>query len=233
MTFICEILITMVNLSAIIIRPRSETRKHHLRGRRILLAPMVAMLCSSNLAQAVEAQPYYAGKNITMLISTSPGRSARSRHILRDEVRLTGQILPEMAHHQPSSDTGCGVSFLVQQGPMKSRLLPQTVPTIYELVPASAKSTLNLVDVMVAYTDFDRPFATAPGVPRQTVELLRQAFEKMLADANFVAEAKKLVDWDGASFLTGADLQKRIETTVSQPPEEVIKRIKEILKETE
>jgi len=122
------------------------------------------------------------------------------------------------------------VSFLVQQGPVKSRLLPQTVPTVYELAPASAKSTLNLMDIMAAYTDFDRPFATAPGVPRQTVELLRQGFEKMLADANFVAEAKKLVDWDGASFLTGADLQKRIEVTVSQPPE-LTKRIKEILQE--
>ena len=73
MTFICEILITMVNLSAIIIRPRSETRKHHLRGRQILLGATVAILCLSNLAQAFEAQPYYAGKNITMLISTSPG----------------------------------------------------------------------------------------------------------------------------------------------------------------
>src|SRR6476620_6077755 len=122
------------------------------------------------------------------------------------------------------------VSFLVQQGPVKSRLLPQTVPTVYELAPASAKSTLNLMDIMAAYTDFDRPFATAPGVPRQTVELLRQGFEKMLADANFVAEAKKLVDWDGASFLTGADLQKRIEVTVSQPPE-LTKRITEILQE--
>jgi tripartite-type tricarboxylate transporter receptor subunit TctC len=104
------------------------------------------------------------------------------------------------------------------------------VPKVYELAPPSAKSTLNLMDIMAAYTDFDRPFATAPGVPRQTVELLRQGFEKMLADANFVAEAKKLVDWDGASFLTGADLQKRIEVTVSQPPE-VTKRIKEILQE--
>ena len=88
------------------------------------------------------------------------------------------------------------------------------------------------MDIMVAYTDFDRPFATAPGAPNETIDLLRQAFQKMLADAAFVAEAKKLVDWDGASFLTGADLQKRIETTVSQPPE-VIRRIKEILKETE
>jgi len=124
------------------------------------------------------------------------------------------------------------VSFLVQQGPVKSRLLPQTVPTVYELAPASAKSSLNLMDIMVAYTDFDRPFATGPGVPRQTVELLRQGFEKMLTDANFVSEAKKLVDWDGTSYLTGADLQKRIEKTVTQPPE-VINRIKQILKESE
>jgi len=124
------------------------------------------------------------------------------------------------------------VSFLVQQGPVKSRLLPQTVPTVYELAPASAKSSLNLMDIMVAYTDFDRPFATGPGVPRQTVELLRQGFEKMLTDVNFVSEAKKLLDWDGASFLSGADLQKRIEKTVTQPPE-VINRIKQILKESE
>jgi len=54
----------------------------------------------------------------------------------------------------------------------------------------------------------------------------------MLTDANFVSEAKKLVDWDGASFLSGADLQKRIEKTVTQPPE-VINRIKQILKESE
>ena len=60
---------------------------------------------------------------------------------------------------------------------------------------------------------------------------LREAFEKMLADPNFVAEAKKLVDWDGSSYLSGAELQKKIETTVTQPPE-VIKRIKEILKES-
>jgi len=53
----------------------------------------------------------------------------------------------------------------------------------------------------------------------------------MLADPNFVAEAKKLVDWDGTSYLNGPELQKKIETTVTQPPE-VIKRIKEILKES-
>ena len=54
----------------------------------------------------------------------------------------------------------------------------------------------------------------------------------MLADSSFQQEAKKLVDWDGASFFSGADLQKKIERTVSQPPA-VIKRIKEILAESD
>src|SRR5207344_328763 len=114
------------------------------------------------------------------------------------------------------------------QGPAKSRVLPQTTPTVYELAPASAKSTLNLMDVMLAYTDFDRPFAAPPDVPTDRLQILREAFAKMLADPNFIAEARKLVDWDGSSYLSGAELQKKIEATVTQPPE-VIKRIKEIL----
>jgi hypothetical protein len=32
--------------------------------------------------------------------------------------------------------------------------------------------------LMVAYTDFDRPFATAPGVPPERVEILREASGK-------------------------------------------------------
>ena len=66
------------------------------------------------------------------------------------------------------------------------------------MAPAGAKGTLSLMDIMVAYTDFDRPFATSPGVPRERVQILRDAFEKMLADLSFLTEAKKLVDWDGA-----------------------------------
>jgi hypothetical protein len=52
----------------------------------------------------------------------------------------------------------------------------------------------------------------------------------MLKDAEFAAEAKKLLDWDGNSYLTGEQLQKRIAATVTQPPE-VIKQIKQILEE--
>jgi tripartite-type tricarboxylate transporter receptor subunit TctC len=68
-------------------------------------------------------------------------------------------------------------------------------------------------------------------VPKERLQILRDGFDKMLADPNFISEAKKLVDWDGMSKLSGADLQKRIDKTVTQPPE-IIKGIKEILKES-
>jgi hypothetical protein len=122
------------------------------------------------------------------------------------------------------------MTFVVQQGPAKSRLLPAHTPTVYDLAPANAKATLSLMDVMLAFTDFDRPFAAPPGVPAERLRILRAGFERMLTDPGFVSEAKKLVDWDGTSYLNGADLQKKLDNTVTQPAD-VIKRIKEILKE--
>jgi tripartite-type tricarboxylate transporter receptor subunit TctC len=119
------------------------------------------------------------------------------------------------------------MTFIVQQGPKKSRVLPQDLPTVDELATPQAKPVLNLMDVMLAYTEFDRPFAAPPGTAMDHLRILREAFLKMLADPGFIADAKKLVDWDG-SFMNGEQLQKRIERAVTQPPE-VIKRIKEIL----
>jgi tripartite-type tricarboxylate transporter receptor subunit TctC len=122
------------------------------------------------------------------------------------------------------------VTFILQQGPEKSHLLPP-VPTVFELATPEAKPTVNLMSVMLAYTDFDRPYAAPPGVSKERLQILRESFERMLRDADFAAEAKRLLDWDGKTYLTGEQLQKKIETTVTQPPD-VIKRIKEILEES-
>jgi hypothetical protein len=53
----------------------------------------------------------------------------------------------------------------------------------------------------------------------------------MLKDKDFIAEGKKLLDWDGRSYMTGEQLQKKIETVMNQPPA-VIKRIKGILSDS-
>lgn len=121
------------------------------------------------------------------------------------------------------------VTFVLQQGPEKSVLLPP-VPTVAELARPEAKPYLDLMNVMLAYTEFDRPFAGPPGIPNERLQILRESFERMLKDAEFAAEAKKLVDWDGATYLSGEQLQKKMIATVTQPPE-VIKRVKEILAE--
>ena len=121
------------------------------------------------------------------------------------------------------------VTFVVQQGPEKSRLLPP-VPTVAELAPPEGAPFVSLMNVMLAYTEFDRPYAAPPGVPKERLQILREGFERMLKDPEFGAEAKKQLDWDGATFLSGEDLRKKIEATVTQPPD-VIKRVKEVLAE--
>ena len=40
-------------------------------------------------------------------------------------------------------------------------------------------------------SDIGRPLATTPGVPKERVAALRAAFHKTIADAGFLAEAKK------------------------------------------
>jgi tripartite-type tricarboxylate transporter receptor subunit TctC len=122
------------------------------------------------------------------------------------------------------------VTFVIQQGPEKSALLPP-VPTVAELASPESKSLVNLMDVMLAYTEFDRPFAAPPGVPKERLQILRESFERMLKDGEFGAEAKKLLDWDGKTYMSGGQLEKKIEATVTQPPE-VIKRVKEVLEES-
>jgi tripartite-type tricarboxylate transporter receptor subunit TctC len=122
------------------------------------------------------------------------------------------------------------VTFVVQQGPDKSALLPP-VPTVAELARPEAKPYLDLMNVMLAYTEFDRPFAAPPGVPKERLQILREGFERMLKDGEFAAEAKKLLDWDGVTYLGGEQLQKKMIVTITQSPE-VIKRVKAILAES-
>jgi len=61
-----------MNLFCASIRPQLQNNGQA-SIRKVLLGALLSIFCADDPARAVEAPAYYAGKNITMLISTSPG----------------------------------------------------------------------------------------------------------------------------------------------------------------
>jgi tripartite-type tricarboxylate transporter receptor subunit TctC len=55
---------------------------------------------------------------------------------------------------------------------------------------------------------FARPFVLSPGVPKEQVQILRNAFEETLKDKDFLAETEKMKL--GLNPLTGGDLEKTV-----------------------
>ncbi len=101
-------------------------------------------------------------------------------------------------------------------------------PTIYELfdeykTPANSR---RVAQVMVAAGEFGRPMLAAPGTPPERVKILREAYLKVLKDAEVLAEAKKgRMDVEVTS---GDELQALAKEVIEQPPE-VIERVKKLL----
>lgn len=118
------------------------------------------------------------------------------------------------------------MTLVLQQGPQREPDFPRT-PTLYELSPASARSVLEVADVLFGYSQFDRPFATSPDVPKDKLEILRQAFLATTADPAYQNEAKKL-GFD-TRHISGQELESVFQKLLSPSPE-VHTKLKKILK---
>jgi len=74
--------------------------------------------------------------------------------------------------------------------------------------------------------DFARPFVAPPGVPRERVAMLRKAFDDMVKDPAFLADAAKMkVTVDPA---TGDELAAEI-AAVAKADKAILAKIKTIL----
>lgn len=119
------------------------------------------------------------------------------------------------------------VRNLVQTGRKRDPRLPN-VPTIYELMDEykSPDSDRRLAIVLLANGDMGRPIIMSPGVAPERVRVMRDAFNKAVADPELLAEAKKKqLEVDPTS---GEELQAIAKEIMSQPPE-VIERMKKLL----
>ncbi|HEY4405433.1 MAG TPA: hypothetical protein VGN55_12380 [Xanthobacteraceae bacterium] len=80
---------------------------------------------------------------------------------------------------------------------------------------AATPADRRIMELVLSGGNLGRPFAVAPGVPEQRVAALRAAFDAVMKDADFRAEAAAL-QFDVAP-VDGASLQKIVEEVVSTP----------------
>jgi tripartite-type tricarboxylate transporter receptor subunit TctC len=104
------------------------------------------------------------------------------------------------------------VNILVQIGLKKADDLPD-VPLLIDL--AKNDDDRRLLRTLSASTNIGRPIFTAPGVPAERIEALRKAFNTMVHDPAFLAEAKReKFDIDPS---TGEAMQAIVEEMMSIP----------------
>jgi tripartite-type tricarboxylate transporter receptor subunit TctC len=96
-------------------------------------------------------------------------------------------------------------------------------PTVLELM-SNARDT-NVMKIVISGSEIGRAFMAPPGVPVERLAALREAFDKMVRDPEFVEESEK------RGFvvepMSGADLQKLISEIMSMD-EDVARRTREI-----
>ena len=121
------------------------------------------------------------------------------------------------------------VRALVQGGQKRDPLFPDT-PTIYELMDKhkTPEELKRFASVLLSPGAIGRPLMTPPNLPAERLKTLRDGYAKMIADPDFLADAKKR-EWD-VEYISGEDLEAMAKKAVNQSPE-TIARLKKILAE--
>jgi tripartite-type tricarboxylate transporter receptor subunit TctC len=116
------------------------------------------------------------------------------------------------------------INALVRFSRKRPADMPASVPFVNDL--ASTQEQKDLLDVLNGSGELGRPFIVAKQVPAERVAMLRTAFEAMVKDASFLAEAQKqnlLLD-----PVSGEEAEKIITTMYAASPE-LARKVKNVL----
>ena len=118
-----------------------------------------------------------------------------------------------------------GKVFVVYQIALKRHAEMPDIPTIADV--AKNADDRKIMELLASTEDMGRSFVSGPDIPKGRIAILRTAFAKMMADKEFLEDAKaKQLDID---FMHGDELQKVVES-VGAFPAELAVRAKEIVK---
>jgi tripartite-type tricarboxylate transporter receptor subunit TctC len=119
------------------------------------------------------------------------------------------------------------VNVLMQTGRKRDNRLKDT-PTIHELMEQykASQAGRSLATLVLAASEFGRPYVMPPSTPAERVKIIRDAFEKVLKDEAANAEAmKKKLEIDPTSH---DELEKLAKEVTSQPAD-VVAKMKQLL----
>ena len=117
------------------------------------------------------------------------------------------------------------VNILVQDGMQSEHELDERgIPTVWKYI--TKETDRKPVELIVSQQVFGRPYVAPPGVPAEQVKLLRDAFEAVMKDEAFLADAKQgSLD---VSPLGGQKVQDVVNSLYSAP-KDVVQRSKELI----
>ena len=119
------------------------------------------------------------------------------------------------------------VNVLFQTGSKREARL-KDIPTIYELMDKykTSEAGRRLAKVVLAAGDFGRPIVAPPSMPPERLKLLREAFDKIVKDPTYLAEAeKRKLEIDAES---GTELETSAKEVIAASPE-VVQRMQKLL----
>lgn len=118
-------------------------------------------------------------------------------------------------------------NVLVQTGSQRDARI-KDAPTIYELMDKNKTSGAGrtLAKVILSSGDFGRPIVAPPGVPADRVKILRDAFDRTVTEAAFLAEAeRRRLEIDP----TGSDEMESLAKDVMATPSDIVGRMRKLL----
>jgi tripartite-type tricarboxylate transporter receptor subunit TctC len=151
------------------------------------------------------------------IVSGYPGSAELALAVERGEIDgRCGWSLTSLRQMRPDWLATRQFKPIVQLNLTKSAELPD-VPAITEFAETEAQR--QVLRLVLSRQSMARPFAAAPGVPADRAQALRQAFDRTMADADFIAEARAA----GLEVnpVSGAEIERLVGELYQTPPDVV------------
>ena len=145
------------------------------------------------------------------IVTGYPGGNDVNLAMERGEVGARNNTWSSWKVTKPAWLSNKDISILVQAGPKASDL--PGVPSIEDVIPDP--DNRKIVELLVSGTRLGRPLATTPGVPEERVKALRDAFDAVMKDPDFLKEvAQSNIEVDP---VRGVDMQTIVANVLATP----------------